>query len=149
MMCLLFNDILQLQFFLTFSSLLFHKDARSEYGGLTIYDDAFTNYLWVKVFDDNVFAIIKSLFFFSFVCVLTWSLLGIKKGFGHAQIGLFEGFNSKFPTSIASDIESMFHRVVCFTAVDGVVAKRELLVDKVPVQCQASISCYPSKGKNG
>ena len=34
------------------------------------------------------------------VCVLTWSLLGIKKSLGHAQIGLLEGFNSKFPTSI-------------------------------------------------
>ena len=55
----------------------------------------------------------------------------------------------KEDVAVASDIESMFHRVVCFTAVDGVVAKRELLVDKVPVQCQASISCYPSKGKNG
>ena len=89
MMYTLFNDILQLQFFLTFSSLLFHKDARSEYGGLTIYDDAFKNYLWVKVFDDNVFAIIKSHFFCSFVCVLTSSLLGVKKSLGHAQIGLF------------------------------------------------------------
>ena len=64
MMYILFNDILQLQFFLTFSSLLFHKDARSEYGGLTIYDDAFKNYIWVKVFDDNVFAIIKIHSFF-------------------------------------------------------------------------------------
>ena len=73
-------------FFLTFSSLLFHKDARSEYGGLMIYDD--DNYIWVKVFDDNVFAIIKSNFF-SFACVLTWSLLGVKKSLGHAQIGLF------------------------------------------------------------
>ena len=64
-MHILFNDfILQLQFFLTFSSLLFHKDARSEYGGLTIYDDAFKNYIWVKVFDDNVFAIIKIHCFF-------------------------------------------------------------------------------------
>ena len=27
---------------------------------LKIYDDAFKNYLWVKVFDDNGFAIIKS-----------------------------------------------------------------------------------------
>ena len=72
MMYILFSDILQLQFFLTFSRLLFHKDARSEYGGLTIYDDAFKNYLWVNVFDDNVFAIIKS-HCFSFVCVLTWS----------------------------------------------------------------------------
>ena len=25
---------------------------------------------------------------FSFVCVLTWSLLGVKKRLGHAQIGL-------------------------------------------------------------
>ena len=37
---------------------------------------------------------------FSFVCVLTWPLLGNKKSLGHAQIGLFWGFNSKFPTSI-------------------------------------------------
>ena len=59
MMYILFNDILQLQFFLTFSSLLYHKDARSEYGGLTIYDDTSKNYIWVKVFDDNVFAIIR------------------------------------------------------------------------------------------
>ena len=34
------------------------------------------------------------------VCVLTWSLLGVKKNLGHAQIGLLKGFNSKFPTSI-------------------------------------------------
>ena len=27
---------------------------------LKIYDDAFKNYLWIKVFDDDVFAIIKS-----------------------------------------------------------------------------------------
>ena len=66
MMYILFNDISQVQFFL------------SEYGGLTIYDDAFKNYIWVKVFDDNVFAIIESNFF-SFVSVLTWSLLGVKK----------------------------------------------------------------------
>ena len=26
--------------------------------------------------------------FFSFVCVLTWSLLGVKKSLGHAQIGV-------------------------------------------------------------
>ena len=36
------------------------------------------------------------------VCVLTWSLLGVKKSLGHAQIGLLKGFNSKFPTSIAT-----------------------------------------------
>ena len=34
------------------------------------------------------------------VCVLTWSLLGVKKSLGYAQIGLLQGFNSKFPTSI-------------------------------------------------
>ena len=36
---------------------------------LKIYDNAFKNYLWVEVFDDDVFAIIKShcIFFFSFV----------------------------------------------------------------------------------
>ena len=33
---------------------------------------------------------------FSFVCVLTWSLLGVKKILGHAQIGLLQGYNSKF-----------------------------------------------------
>ena len=32
---------------------------------------------------------------FSFVCVLTWSLLGVKKILGHAQIGLLQGYNSK------------------------------------------------------
>ena len=74
-----FNDILQVQFFLTFSSLLFHKDARSEYGGLTIYDDAFKNYIWVKVFDDNVFAIIKSNFFFICLCFNMVSFRGQKK----------------------------------------------------------------------
>ena len=79
MMNILFNDILQLRFFLTFSSLLFHKDARSEYGGLTIYDDAFKNYLWVKVFGDNVFAIIKSLFFFICLCFNMVSFRGKKK----------------------------------------------------------------------
>ena len=36
------------------------KDAISEYDELKIYDDAFKNFLRVKVFDDNVFAIIKS-----------------------------------------------------------------------------------------
>ena len=34
------------------------------------------------------------------VCVLTWSLLGVKKSLGYAQIGLFQGFYSNFPTSI-------------------------------------------------
>ena len=37
---------------------------------------------------------------FSFVCVLTLSLLGVKKSLGHAQIGLLYGFNSKFLTRI-------------------------------------------------
>ena len=37
---------------------------------------------------------------FSFVCVLMWPLLGVKKSLGHAQIGLLQGFNSKFLTSI-------------------------------------------------
>ena len=86
MMYILFNDILQLQFFLTFSSLLFHKDARSEYGGPTIYDDAFKNYIWVKVFNDNVFAIIKIHCFFSFVFNMV-SFRG-QKSLGHAHIGL-------------------------------------------------------------
>ena len=46
-----------------FTSLLFDscaKDAISEYDELKIYDDAVKNFLSVKVFDDNVFAIIKS-----------------------------------------------------------------------------------------
>ena len=29
-----------------------------------------------------------------------WSLLGVQKSLGHTQIGLLQGFNSKFPTSI-------------------------------------------------
>ena len=95
MMYILFSDILQLQFFLTFSRLLFQKDARSEYGGLTIYDDAFKNYLWVNVFDDNVFAIIKS-HWFSFVCVLTWSLLGVKKSWATPRSVSFRGLIQNF-----------------------------------------------------
>ena len=31
---------------------------------------------------------------------IIWSLLGVKKRLGHAQIGLLKGFNSKFLTSI-------------------------------------------------
>ena len=59
-----------------FTSLVFDscaKDAVSEYDEPKIYDNAFKNYLGIKVFDDNVFA---------FVCVLTWSLLGVKKKLG-------------------------------------------------------------------
>ena len=67
MMYILFNDISQVQFFL------------SEYGGLTIYDDAFKNYIWVKVFDDNVFAIIESNFFFICLCFNMVSFRGQKK----------------------------------------------------------------------
>ena len=37
---------------------------------------------------------------FSFACVLTWSLQGVKKSLGLAQIGLLQGLNSKFLTSI-------------------------------------------------
>ena len=33
----------------------------------------------------NAFYLLHS---YSFVCVLTWSLLGVKKGLGQAQIGL-------------------------------------------------------------
>ena len=39
---------------------------------------------------------------FSFVCVLTWPLLGVKKSLGHAQIGLLQGFNSNYPTGLLS-----------------------------------------------
>ena len=109
MMYILFNDILQLQFFLTFSSLLFHKDARSEYGGLTIYDDAFKNYLWVKVFDDNAFAIIKSHFSFSFVCVLTWSLLGVRS---ISFRGLIQNFRrASVPPSYAESPPRVFLQI--------------------------------------
>ena len=94
-MCILFNDILQLQFFLPFLSLLFHKDTRSEYGGLTIYDDAFKNYIWVKVFDDNVFAIIKIHSFFH-LSVLTWSLLGVKNAWATPRSVSFTGFIQNF-----------------------------------------------------
>ena len=31
---------------------------------------------------------------------IVWSLLGVKKSLGHAQIDLLTGLNSKFPTSI-------------------------------------------------
>ena len=31
---------------------------------------------------------------------ITWSLLGVTKSLGYALVGLFEGFNSKFPISI-------------------------------------------------
>ena len=41
---------------------------------------------------------------FSFVCVLTWSLLGVKKSLGHAQIGILQGFNSKFTTSTPTPV---------------------------------------------
>ena len=34
------------------------------------------------------------------VCVLSWSLSGVKKSLGPFQIGLLQGFNLKFPTSI-------------------------------------------------
>ena len=77
-----------------FTSLVFDscaKDAVSEYDEPKIYDNAFKNYLGIKVFDDNVFA---------FVCVLTWSLLGVKKKLGprpdRSPLGVF----SKLPTSI-------------------------------------------------
>ena len=37
---------------------------------------------------------------FSFVCVLTWSLLGVKKAWATPRSVSFWGLNSKFPTSI-------------------------------------------------
>ena len=64
--------------FLTFSTF--------EYGGLTIYDDAFKNYLWVKVFDDNVFAIIKSHFFFICLCFNMVSFRGLIQNFQRAFV---------------------------------------------------------------
>ena len=38
------------------------------------------------------------------ICIFFWSLLGVKKSLGHAQIGLLQGFNSKFPTSIPTPL---------------------------------------------
>ena len=54
-----------------------------------IYYDAFKNYLWVKVFDDNVSAIIKKTVFFICLCFnkVSW-VLGVKKILGHAQFGI-------------------------------------------------------------
>ena len=47
---------------------------------LKIYDDAFKNYLWVKVFDDDVFAIIKShCIFYLSLCFKMVSFMGSKK----------------------------------------------------------------------
>ena len=55
---------------------------------LKIYDDGFKNYLWVKVFDDDVFAIIKS--HCSFYLCLCFKMISFRgqKNLGHAQIGL-------------------------------------------------------------
>ena len=53
---------------------------------------------------NSFYLIIHIIQFFSFVCVLTWSLLGVKKSLGHAQIGLLYGFNSKFPTNIPTPL---------------------------------------------
>ena len=56
---------------------------------LKIYDDAFKHYLWVKVFDDNVFAIIKShCIFYLSLCFKMVSFRSQKKSLGHAQTGL-------------------------------------------------------------
>ena len=53
---------------------------------------------------------------FSFACVLTWSLLVVKKSLGHAQIGLLQGFNSKFLTSIPDPLICGFPsgKLVCY-----------------------------------
>lgn len=60
----------------------------SKYDELKIFDNAFKNYLWVKVFDDNVSAIIKKLtIFFICLCLNMVSFRG-QKSLGHAQIGL-------------------------------------------------------------
>ena len=55
---------------------------------LKIYDDAFKNYLWVKVFDDDVFAIIKSHCIFYLSLCFKMVLFRGQKSLGHAQIGL-------------------------------------------------------------
>ena len=65
---------------------------------------------------------IKKLYFFDFLYLLDsrnqslkLSLLGVKKRLGHAQIGLLQGFNSKFPTSIPTPfICRVRPRATCF-----------------------------------
>ena len=42
----------------------------------------------------------KNIKMYIYCLCLTWSLLGVKKSLSHTQIGLLQGFNSKFPTSI-------------------------------------------------
>ena len=57
---------------------------------LKIYDDGFKNYLWVKVFNDDVFvfAIIKShCIFYLSLCFKMISFRG-QKSLRHAKIGL-------------------------------------------------------------
>ena len=55
---------------------------------LKIYDDGFKNYLWVKVCNDDVFAIIKShCIFYLSLCFTMISFRG-QKSLGQAQIGL-------------------------------------------------------------
>ena len=56
------------------TSLLFESCPNTE----LIYDDAFKNYLWVKVFDENVFAIVKSTVFFICLCFYMVFLRGQK-----------------------------------------------------------------------
>ena len=58
---------------------------------LKVYGDAFKNYLWVKVFDDDVFAIIKSHCIFFCLCVLKWSHLGVQKTWATPKLVSFRG----------------------------------------------------------
>ena len=44
--------------------------------------------------------------------VLILSLLEVKKRLGHAQIGLLQGFNSNFPTSIPAPSYAKYPRVM-------------------------------------
>ena len=61
-----------------------------------------------------------------------WSLLGVKKSLSHAQIGLLQGFNSKFPMSIPTPL-------IC-----GVPPRKDLNNQLPAISCTL-ISSIPSK----
>ena len=65
---------------------------------LKTYDDAFKNYLWVKVFDDNVFAIIKSncISFFLSPCFKMVSFRVKKKAWAAPILVSFKGLIQNF-----------------------------------------------------
>ena len=60
----------------------------------------FWSHLWCSGQNAIIFSREGLIYKICIVCVLTWSLLRVKKSLGLAQIGLLWGFTSKFPTSI-------------------------------------------------